>query len=248
MLMSGVPGKNNLWENQGIQVVVTAYNTSEYLERCFRGIENSLKGRKWILVFSNDGSTDDTLERAVFLSRNFKSHIVNNPKAKNYSEAQNRALELTHEFKEEYPAVMIMDSDDEMLPDRVKLLDYLVEANGLFAVGDYNLITDVAVYKIVLGKLPDFMRFPPSATLFHQSLVKENGKFFDEDFLVYSDIVKWWTLRCIENIEILRVSGFFVLNYFRRKGSSSFSATEQDLRKVKDYVIRVSPAEIRRKY
>ena len=242
MLISGVPGKNNLWENQGIQVVVTAYNTSEYLERCFRGIENSLKGRKWILVFSNDGSTDDTLERAVFLSRNFKSHIVNNPKAKNYSEAQNRALELTHEFKEEYPAVMIMDSDDEMLPDRVKLLDYLVEADGLFSVGDYNLIINGDVNKIVLGKLPDFMRFPPSATLFHQSLVKENGKFFDEDFLVYSDIVKWWTLRCIENIEILRVSGFFVLNYFRRKGSSSFSATEQDLRKVKDYVMRISRA------
>ena len=242
MLISGVPGKNNLWENQGIQVVVAAYNTSEYLERCFRGIENSLKGRKWILVFSNDGSTDDTLERAVFLSRNFKSHIVNNPKAKNASEAQNRSLELTHEFKEEYPAVMIMDSDDEMLPDRVKLLDYLVEANGLFAVGDYNLITDVAVNEIVLGKLPDFMRFPPSATLFHQSLVKENEKFFDEDFLVYSDIVKWWTLRCIENIEILRVSGFFVLNYFKRKGSASFSATEEDLRKVKNYVMRVSPA------
>ena len=239
IIISGTVGKNNLWENQDIQVVVTAYNTSEYLERCFKGIENSLKGRKWILVFSNDGSTDDTLERAVFLSRNFKSHIVNNPKAKNVSEAKNKTLELTHRFKEEYPAVMIMDSDDEMLPDRVKLLDYLVEANGLFAVGDYNLITDVAVYKIVLGKLPDFMRFPPSATLFHQSLVKENGKFFDEDFLVYSDIVKWWTLRCIENIEILRVSGFFVLNYFRRKGSMSFNPSTDQLYKLKQHIIKI---------
>lgn len=242
MLISGARGKSKLWENQGIQVVVTAYNTSAYLERCFRGIENSLKGRKWILVFSNDGSTDDTLERAVFLSRNFKSYIVNNPKAKNVSEAKNKTLELTHRFKEEYPAVMMMDSDDEMLPDRVKLLDYLVEADGLFAVGDYNLIRDGAVCKIVLGQLPDFMRFPPSATLFHQSLVKENEKFFDEDFLVYSDIVKWWTLRCIENIEILRVSGFFVLNYFIRKGSVSFAPTEKSLRKVKDYVMRVSSA------
>ena len=57
---------------------------------------------------------------------------------------------------------MMMDSDDEMIPDRVKLLDYLLEAKGLFAVGDYNLILDGAVYKIVLGKLPDFMRFPLS--------------------------------------------------------------------------------------
>ena len=37
MLISGARGKSKLWENQGIQVVVTAYNTSEYLERCFRG-------------------------------------------------------------------------------------------------------------------------------------------------------------------------------------------------------------------
>ena len=242
MLISGARGKSKLWENQGIQVVVTAYNTSAYLERCFRGIENSLKGRKWILVFSNDGSTDDTLERAVFLSRNFKSYIVNNPKAKNVSEAKNKTLELTHRFKEEYPAVMIMDSDDEMLPDRVKLLDYLVEADGLFSVGDYNLITNGDVNKIVLGKLPDFMRFPPSATLFHQSLVREGEKFFDEDFLVYSDIVKWWTLRCIENIEILRVSGFFVLNYFKRKDSVSFAPAEEDICKVKDYVMRISRA------
>ena len=142
IIISGTVGKNNLWETQGIQVVVTAYNTSEYLERCFRGIENSLKGRKWILVFSNGGSTDDTLERAVFLSRNFKSHIVNNLRAKDVSEAKNKTLELTHRFKEEYPAVMMMDSDDEMIPDRVKLLDYLLEAKGLFAVGDYNLILD----------------------------------------------------------------------------------------------------------
>ena len=239
IIISGTVGKNNLWENQDIQVVVTAYNTSEYLERCFKGIENSLKGRKWILVFSNDGSTDDTLERAVFLSRNFKSHIVNNPKAKNVSEAKNKTLELTHRFKEEYPAVMMMDSDDEMLPDRVKLLDYLLEANGLFAVGDYNLILDGAVYKIVLGKLSDFMRFPPSATLFHQSLIKEGEKFFDEDFLVHSDIVKWWTLRCIENIEILRVSGFFVLNYFRRKGSMSFNPSTDQLYKLKQHIIKI---------
>ena len=239
IIISGTVGKNNLWENQDIQVVVTAYNTSEYLERCFKGIENSLKGRKWILVFSNDGSTDDTLERAVFLSRNFKSHIVNNPKAKNVSEAKNKTLELTHRFKEEYPAVMMMDSDDEMLPDRVKLLDYLLEANGLFAVGDYNLILDGAVYKIVLGKLPDFMRFPPSATLFHQSLIKEGEKFFDEDFLVHSDIVKWWTLRCIEHIEILRVSGFFVLNYFRRKGSMSFNPSTDQLYKLKQHIIKI---------
>ena len=239
IIISGTVGKNNLWENQDIQVVVTAYNTSEYLERCFKGIENSLKGRKWILVFSNDGSTDDTLERAVFLSRNFKSHIVNNPKAKNVSEAKNKTLELTHRFKEEYPAVMMMDSDDEMLPDRVKLLDYLVEVDGLFSVGDYNLIINGAVNKIAVGKLPDFMRFPPSATLFHQSLIKEGEKFFDEDFLVHSDIVKWWTLRCIEHIEILRVSGFFVLNYFRRKGSMSFNPSTDQLYKLKQHIIKI---------
>ena len=190
------------------------------------------------LSFSNDGSTDDTLERAVFLIRNFKSHIVNNPKAKNVSEAKNKTLELTHRFKEEYPAVMMMDSDDEMLPDRVKLLDYLVEVDGLFSVGDYNLIINGAVNKIAVGKLPDFMRFPPSATLFHQSLVREGEKFFDEDFLVYSDIVKWWTLRCIENIEILRVSGFFVLNYFRRKGSVSFNPSTDQLYKLKQHIIK----------
>ena len=97
------------------------------------------------------------------------------------------------------------------------------------------------------------VRFAPSPTgdlhvgnirtaLFDWAYARHTGGKFIfriEDFLVHSDIVKWWTLRCIENIEILQVSGFFVLNYFRRKGSVSFNPSTDQLYKLKQHIIKI---------
>ena len=95
-----------------------------------------------MLVLLDDGSDDDTYEKLSILSKDFTTKLVKSEKAKNVAQAKNRALQLTCEFKEQYPYIMMMDIDDEMLPGRVKLLDFLIEKNEKFAVGNFY-VTDL---------------------------------------------------------------------------------------------------------
>ena len=44
----------------GIQVLITSHNCASYLNDCFNSIETALAGYKWMMVFCDDVSTDDT--------------------------------------------------------------------------------------------------------------------------------------------------------------------------------------------
>ena len=48
--------------NTGIQVLISSYNCEQYLESCFDSIEAALSGYKWMMVFCDDASTDNTEE------------------------------------------------------------------------------------------------------------------------------------------------------------------------------------------
>ena len=181
--------------NRGIQVVITTYNSSNYIKKCFDSIRTSLQTEKWMLILLDDGSNDDTYAQLSILSKDFTTKLVKSEKAKNVAQAKNRALQLTHEFKEQYPYIMMMDIDDEMLPGRVKLLDFLVEKNEKFAVGNFYVIKpNLEVKEIDVGMLL-MPKFGAWATVFHQSLIKENENFFNEDFDLYEDIAKWWDFK-----------------------------------------------------
>lgn len=231
-----------MWENQGIQVVITAHNTSEYLERCLGSVSNSLQGRKWILVFSDDGSSDDTYEKTDFLSKDFNRFIIKNQKAKNYAQAANRALELSFQFKEEYPAIMIMDSDDEMLPGRAALVDYLARNNEIFVFGDYYLEKGGSLIEVRPDRIPGFMRFGAWATVFHQSLIKKDIPFFEESLAVNPDLGKWWYLKCVENVKLCNFPGHFTHRYIKRSGSVSYGAGPKESEQLKNYIDKICPS------
>ena len=222
--------------NRGIQVVISTNNSSNYIKRCFDSIVNSLQNEKWMLVLSDDGSNDDTYEKVLDLSKDFIKKIVKNQKAKNVAQAKNRALQLTCEFKEEYPYIMMMDIDDEMLPDRVKLLDFLIEKNEKFVVGNFY-VTDSNKVREVNVDMLTMPKFGAWATVFHQSLIKENENFFDENFDLYEDIAKWWDFKLKQkNFKINYINSTFVHNYIRRCDSVTRIKDKNHTNKLKEHV------------
>ena len=223
--------------SRGIQVVITAYNSSVYIKRCFDSIQNSLQTEKWMLVLLDDGSDDDTYAQLSILSKDFTTKLVKSEKAKNVAQAKNRALQLTHEFKEQYPYIMMMDIDDEMLPGRVKLLDFLIEKNEKFAVGNFYVTDLNKKVKEINVDMLNMPKFGSWATVFHQSLIKENENFFNEDFDLYEDIAKWWDFKLKQKeIKINYISSVFVHHYIRRLDSMTRIKNESHINKLRSHV------------
>lgn len=224
---------------RGIQVVITTNNSSNYIKSCFDSIENSLKNEKWILILSDDGSEDDSFEKVLNLSGNFVRKVVKNEKAKNVSQAKNRALKLTHEFKEEYPYIMMMDIDDEMLPDRVKLLDFLIEKKEKFAVGNFY-VTDSNKVREVYVNMLTMPKFGAWATVFHQSLIKNDENFFDENLELYGDIAKWWKIKLKQtDVKINYIDCGFVHNYIKRIDSVTSIKNKRHTEELRNYIEKI---------
>jgi len=226
-----------LWKHSGIQVVISAYNVEKYLIGCLLSVEESCKNHDWNLIFVDDGSTDHTFELAKDYIKNSscQNHIITKyEKAKNVAQAKNRALKLTQKFKEKYPVICVMDADDEMIPTRIDyLLPKLLSDKGLFIVGDYIIyVKNLEPQYVDVNKDKQNLRFGIWATLFHQCLIPENGRFFDENIDIYSDFFKWRELKRKNNINFIFHSGQPVHRFFRRKDSVSGSVPEDYINKL----------------
>ena len=89
------------------QVLLSVYNAEPYIARCLESLNESLSGYDWILLYGDDQSEDDsTIEMA------------------RYARQLNCDKEA-HNYKKEYPYILFMDADDEMLPGRPKLAEYI---------------------------------------------------------------------------------------------------------------------------
>lgn len=233
---------------RGIQVVITTNNSSNYIKSCFDSIENSLKNEKWILILSDDDSKDDTFEKVLNLSGSFVKKVVKNKKAKNVAQAKNRALQLTHEFKEEYPYIMMMDIDDKMLPERVKLLDFLIEKKEKFAVGNFY-VTDSHKVREVYVNMLTMPKFGAWATVFHQSLIKNDENFFDENFELYEDIAKWWEIKLKQTeFKINYIDCGFVHNYIKRIDSVTSLKNKSHIEHLKGYIEKLQTINMNKKF
>ena len=165
------------------------------------------------------------------------------PKAKNVAQAKNRALNLTNILADEYPAICVVDSDDEMLPDRIcHLLPEVIRLNEKIIVGDYTLQSLSGQIHYISAEETNItkgLRFGVWATLFHQSLIPENGLFFNEKMDVYSDFLKWWELKYKDDVDFVFHSGKPVYNFYRRKNSISGQIREKNLNKIKEEKDRI---------
>ena len=108
--------------NVGIQVLISSHNCEEYLEDCFNSIEIAFNGYKWMMVFCDDASADNT-ESVVntYKTTTSADNIVYQKfeKASIVGKAKNRACLLSRAYKDDYPVICFMDSDDTMGAQRI---------------------------------------------------------------------------------------------------------------------------------
>jgi len=225
----------------GIQVLITSKNCAEYLNDCFTSIETAMVGYKWMMIFCDDVSTDNT--EAII--NNYKTtttadqivYVKYETPSISIGAAKNRTCLLSLNYKTEYPVLCFMDADDKMGEERISgLLPHLSETNQI-VFGDYML------QRYINGSWQDrftvttFMReehltFGHWCTLIHSNLIPNNGIFYREDIKNYDEMLTWWELKYSKNVNFVAVPGF-ITHYYKagRSGScaDTFHAENRDI-------------------
>lgn len=226
----------------GIQVLISSKNCAEYLHSCLSSIEVALNSYKWILIFCDDASTDNTEEIInnfkLDTSADFVVYQKFNEPASIVSKAKNRACLLSLNYKSDYPVLCLMDADDEMGPERISGLLPHVSPSQPIVYGDYKLkIFSDGVWRVAnqndklfgddfTGTVTTSMRsthlnFGTWSTLIHSDLIPQNGIFLREDVDNYDEFLTWWDLRYSQNVNIVAVSGF-ITHYYKVNRPNSY--------------------------
>ena len=201
------------------QVLLSVYNAEPYIARCLESLNQSLSGYEWILLYGDDESEDDSTVELAKFARQLdcdKIHLFEFDKAKTVGQAI--------DYKKEYPYILFMDADDEMLPGRPKLAEY-IEDKSQYAVGSYERVT-VNNQKVTMknDRFVEKLGFGPWATAFHCDFF-EDDNFFPEDEVCntgFEDIITWHHLKQIKNIDpIIAPLEEPVHRYIERNGSTS---------------------------
>ncbi len=204
----------------GIQVVMTAHNASLWIMGCIGSIERSLAGFRWRLIITDDGSTDNTADLCEGHISGADSYTFQrHKKAANVDTAKNRAVRLALEHQQDYPVVCLMDADDEMRSSRVRHLLWQMRDGGHLAVfGDYqrydvtgpehviNIIGATEVSQVASD-------FGPWATLFHASLIPEDGNLFWDNPFALGDCDLWLRWH-IQGVKMVPLPGEVVHIYY----------------------------------
>jgi glycosyltransferase involved in cell wall biosynthesis len=191
-----------MWNKKAFQVLLSVYNEEKYIKQCFDSFENSLKNENWILLIGNDGSTDNSiLEITEYIPQSSAQniHLFDYNKAETVGEAKNRLIKESHNFKDKYPAILMMDADDEMLPERPKLINTAIEEKSTYVVGRWNKVIKkekkwTSTSHKNANSAVQNLQFGPWCTLFHCDALPVNGKFFPEDKINncgYEDLLTW---------------------------------------------------------
>lgn len=124
-----------------ISVVVPCYNVSKYLGDCFKSISDQTY-KNFEIIFVNDGSTDDTLEKIkAFCSENKFAHFIDQ-KNQGVSVARNNGVKAS---KGEF--VCFLDADDFWHCDALRNMHKaLTESNADCAVMRYKWVSDSQKY------------------------------------------------------------------------------------------------------
>jgi len=168
---------------QGVVVAMATRNSERFIERTLSSINKTFdgSGRQYALVIADDASTDRTLP----LARRFQSSAAYRstlgfPKAACVGESKNRASLMAQPFLDQFPWVLWMDDDDEMLPGRLDLIENLEEHGQKAGVGDWiHSLDDGNRREKVSGDWSIANQcFSPCMTAIHGSLVPKDGKYF----------------------------------------------------------------------
>ena len=142
-------------------VIMAVYNGSEFIDRAITSVLNQTESN-FELIIVNDGSTDNTKE---IVERFTDERIKFYETKTNNGISQARNIGLAH-CTGDY--IFILDSDDEMLPDRIEeQSNFLIKNKNIHVCGSH-------VEKVIDGKNV-LMRYPNDDSIIKSRLLSING-------------------------------------------------------------------------
>lgn len=184
-----VDHENVILEKYDLMIVVPAYNSEKWIEKCVKSIINQKTRYTFEIVVINDGSTDNT---GLLLEHYEKGNIIRliNQTNKGFSGARNSGISLiTGRY------VMFVDSDDQLVPDAVeRLLNYAYKTDADIVEGGFK---EVEKNGRVLREVVDneelshglSLRGYPWGKIFKSGLFKNT--VFPEGYWFEDSIVMW---------------------------------------------------------
>lgn len=205
---------------------MATHNSERFIERALNSINATFNGsgRQYALVIADDASSDSTLTKARrFQSTAAYRSTLGFTKASCVGESKNRASMMALPFLEQFPWVLWMDDDDEMLPGRLQLIDKMEAHGQKAAVGDWIHSFDGGSRReSITGDWSIANRcFSPCMTAIHGSLIPKTGKYFHHaPTNVYEDLATH-TLMTLNGVHWCYHGGFNIHTYHRRGDSWS---------------------------
>ena len=180
-----------------VDIIIPSHNRKELLKRAVSSVEKQTF-KDWFLWVVDDGSEDGTVEsiRKAFKGK-FPFKVISSLKREGVSAARNRGI---CQGRREW--IAFLDSDDEWLPEKLKVqLDYLkenpsfsfVHSNELWFKGGYPFPQKKKHKKEggrIFARSTGLCCISPSAVLIRRSLLEKVG-LFREDFPVCEDYELW---------------------------------------------------------
>lgn len=180
-----------------VDIIIPSHNRKELLKRAISSVEKQTF-KDWFLWIADDGSEDGTAEsiKKTFKGK-FPFKVISSPRREGVSAARNKGI---RQGQREW--VAFLDSDDEWLPEKLKIqMDYLKE-NPAFSFVHSNELWLKRGYPFpqkkkhkkeggrIFARSTGLCCISPSAVLVRRSLLEEVG-LFREDFPVCEDYELW---------------------------------------------------------
>ncbi|MFS0674970.1 glycosyltransferase family 2 protein [Ornithinibacillus sp. 179-J 7C1 HS] len=223
-----------------VTVFMPVYNCEKYIKDSLESILNQTYKNMEILLV-NDGSTDNTVHLIEQYDDN-RIRLIHNPQNMGIPYTRNIGLK---EAKGKY--MMIMDSDDIALPNRVeKQVEYLESHHDIDAIGtNYIRFTGSSEKKIApTFTSPEAMRIKllyfspisnPSSAIRLETLKKHNITY-NEEFFVAQDYELWTQLSKVGKLTILPE---FLLYYRTGHENITKKSNEEKLQKRKELISKI---------
>lgn len=170
-----------------VSIIVTAYNLSEYIDRCIDSII-SQSDTRWELIIIDDGSTDETSIKCDKYASNDNRIKIIHQENKGVTNARIRGIK-----EASFDRVIIMDGDDTLNKDAIKKIHELIEENtdsDLIITNTTNIYQNPkSLISAILNRNIDTALW---GKIYHKNILSpiiENPQFFsdiniDEDMLM----------------------------------------------------------------
>lgn len=218
-----------------IDVIIPTFNRAHFLKRAVDSVLNQ-KYQNFNLIIINDGSTDNTKE---ILSKytNLDNVFILNQENKGVSSARNLGIiNSTSEW------ISFLDSDDEWLPNKLKVQvqyieDYpdcnFIHTNEIWIRNGVRVNPkkkfDKSNHDIFRRSLETCL-ISPSTVILKRTLIKEMN-YFDEDLKICEDYDLW--IKIMLNSSIHFVPDYLIYKYGGHSDQLSSAFSEMEYWKVK---------------